>query len=409
MKISKTGFRFCFLAAIVFFLISNPLTTKVGSPAEPPLLLPMVTDLTGPYKTTAAIMAKVAKAQENYINETGGIRGRKVNLEIFDCRFDVGVSTSLLNRFVALDPKPPLIWGGVGPFAIAAHKKMPEPGYRIPVISPAAYTQLVQPPMWFFSTGTLYTQNFGTFIDWILRNWKEKRAIRVAFFNITGPGGQEALRVKPYLEKRGVEVVAEEYAAPVPVDLTPTLLRFEKTKPDYIYGIGPETMFSKLASDMHERGIKSTLVLPDFIPFDELQKFVSKEAIAGSYQIGPCNTHLDEKAPGIKVMNEVLKKHIPGELPNQRHMWPWLFGVLAKAILEQAYDKTGSWDKVTGDLAYEIMTRGGKFSMGGITSDLVFSPTKRVGNTHVKIFQYKNAEMVDISGWLPISKELVIE
>ena len=411
MRSISKSFRLGFVSSlIVLCFVFNGMRPGLSPAAElPALVLPLVLDLTGPYKNTCAPSLKVAKAAEMCINEGGGIRGRKVRIQPFDCRYDVGVSTSLLNKFISMDPKPLLIYGGIGPFVVAAIKKLPEPGYRIPMIGPTAYEFLVRPPSWFFAYGTLFAQSFTGFIDWKLKNWKENRPMKVAFFVTNTVGGKEALKVKAYLEKRNVKIVAEEYTDPFPVDLTPALLRFQMTKPDYIYGTAPLSALSKLMMDMNRMRIKSKLVLLGYIPFGLLQEVVDNDLLEGSYLTSGYNTYRDEKAPGIKVMNEYFKKYAPDLYPpNTLHMWPWVFAMLSKTILEKAYDKAGSWDKVTGEFIYEMLNNS-KFSTGGVTSDLEFTPSRRVGNSAIKILEFKDGKEVDVSGWVPIPKDTLIE
>jgi ABC-type branched-subunit amino acid transport system substrate-binding protein len=379
-------------------------TPSLSAAELPPLMIPQILDLTGPYKSESAMWAEISKACTNYINETGGIRGRKVNLEPFDCRYDVGVSTSLMNRFVASDPKPPLISASIGPFLVATKEKLPQAGYRIPCLVPAAYEMFLNPPGWDFCFGLLYTQDFGGFVEWALKNWQEKRPMRVAFFSLNTPGGREPLKMKPWLKAKGVELVAEEYTTPVPVDLTPTILRFKQTEPDFIYGISPVTAFSKLLQEMKKIGIRSKIVLPAFVSFNLMLKYVGKEALEGTYVSSAFNSHVDEKSPGVKAMNEACKKYCPGLCPpDSLYMWPWGHGIIARSILEQTYDKVGSWEKLTGEAVYEFLTTSkAKISTGGITSDLTYNPTRRIGNSALKVIQWKNGVENDVSGWVPI-------
>ncbi|MBU2547537.1 MAG: ABC transporter substrate-binding protein, partial [Proteobacteria bacterium] len=362
--------------------------------------------LTGPFKTESARWSQAASAMEKQINATGGIRGRQVKFPTYDCRYDVAVSTSILNQLINQKPKAPIFSGYIGHFFVASLPKMSQPGYRVPILAPASYEMFVNPPNWAFCFGILYAQSFGGFLDWQLQSWKEKRPIKAAFYTLDSPGGREPLKVKPYLESRGIEVVAVEFTKPNPVDITQIMMRYQQTQPDFIYCIAPVGAIAKLFNEVKKRKLKTKLVIPAFVTFGMLEKFVDKETLEGHYQSCAFNTYLDDEAPGIKAANELFKKYVP-ELghPESIDMWSLGTTMLAKEVLERAYDQVGSWDKVDGDLAYKILENG-KFSLGGITSDLEFSPTKRIGNNAFKVLQYRGGQAVDASGWLPISPGL---
>jgi ABC-type branched-subunit amino acid transport system substrate-binding protein len=266
---------------------------------------------------------------------------------------------------------------------------------------------LVKNPGWTFTFGILYEQSFGGFIDYQLKHWKEKRPIRVAYYTLNTVGGREPFKVNPWLESRGVKVVATEFTQPVPVDITKIMMRFQQTKPDFIYGICPVTAFAKLITELKKRNLKSKVIFPSFVPFSETLKYVDKAAMEGHYSASGYNTYLDVASPQIKLMNELFKKHIPEMMPpNTKDMWTWGHIVVAKSVLEMTYDKMGSWDKITGETVYEVMNEGGKIPTGGITSDLTFSPTKRIGNNAFKILQCRDGKPADVAGWLPFPKGL---
>ncbi|RJQ86927.1 MAG: ABC transporter substrate-binding protein [Desulfobacteraceae bacterium] len=374
-----------------------------------PLEIPQVVDMTGPYKSESTGWVKIFQVLEKDINEKGGIAGRKVILKPYDCRYDVGVSTSILGRLINLTPKPAVIGGSIGPFFVASAKKMPEPDYRIPLLAPAAYEAFVKEPSWIFSFGALYYQSLGTFLDWVQKNWKEARPIRLAFYTLNTPGGREPMRLKPWLEQKGIEVVAEEFVDPVPVDITSIMMRFQQTKPDFIYGITPVSAYTKLLTEMERRNMRSKLILPGFMPFSLVLKYVDKKTLEGHYQVSAFNTYLDESSPGIKSMNELFKKN-----EALKDLWPpdtgdmWAYGhvMVAKALLEKAVEKYGSWDKVTGETIFEMLNSGVEVDTGGIVSHLKWNAQRRVGPSAIKILQCQNGEPVDMAGWMPFSKGL---
>ena len=391
----------------LIFAVAAMLPAAARGGDLPPVELPQIIDLTGPYKSESAEWAKVFEVLQKQLNDQGGIKGRQVSLKAYDCRYDVGVSTSILNRLVNLDPKPPLICGSIGPFFVASVKKMPEPGYRIPLMAPAAYEAFVQNPSWTFCFGVLYYQSLGTFLDWAQKNWKEKRPIRLAFYTLNTPGGREPLNIKPWLEKRGIELVAEEYTEPVPVDITSIMMRFQQTQPDFIYGITPVAAFAKLLTELERRNMKSKLVLPGFMPFSMLLKYVDKKTLEGHYQACAFNTYMDESSPGVKKMNDLFKENLKDLWPpDTGDMWAYGHVMVAKALLEKAVEKYGSWDKVNGESMYELLNSGVEVSTGGIVSDLQWNPQRRIGNKAIKILQCQNGEAIDVAGWLPFAQGL---
>ncbi len=395
------------ILAISILLFIGILTIgHVGAENLPPLEIPQVMDLTGPFKTESARWSAVATLLEKDINASGGIRGRQIKCTTYDTRYDIAAATSILDRIVNMEQKPPIICAYIAHIIIAGLPKMAQEGYRIPMLAPAAYEAWAYPPNWVFHFGILYAQSFGGFVDWHLKSWKQKRPIKVAFFIINSPGGRESLKVTPYFKKIGVDVVATEFTPPNPVDITQSMMRFQQTQPDFVYCIAPVGAVAKLFNETSKRKLKYKIVIPAFVTYGMLEKYVPKKVLEGHYQASAFNSPNDLSAPGVKKIDDLVKKNAPELMPiGSVDYWSAGNVLLAKDVLERAYDKFGSWDKVTGEAVYDILNNG-EFSTGGITSELKFTPTRRIGNEAFKVLQYKGGKVVDASGWLPIPKAL---
>jgi branched-chain amino acid transport system substrate-binding protein len=94
----------------------------------------------------------------------------------------------------------------------------------------------VYPPGPIFSVFPTESERFAAVCDWIMENWEEERAPRVAFIGTdTVAGRAPEVMGTAYAKSIGIEILPFEVIPFLPLDTTPQLLRLSELGADYVY------------------------------------------------------------------------------------------------------------------------------------------------------------------------------
>lgn len=212
-------------------------------------------DMTGPMRAMSYPGHVGYITYWRWLNETqGGIDGVPINYIEIDTAYDIKKMRSGYERYK--DEVVTLEAQGQSPFYDSLMPRLIED--KMPAFCNIGGSDAFVYP----STGWLYgavntTDLFGTYAQWVLKNWTEDRKPRVAFLLGDYPGGRFPLLCPPYLEAQGIEVVATEL---LPFKgLTSTmdqLLRIVKAEPDFIFTTIVTHQLVIVLDELHGLGIE---------------------------------------------------------------------------------------------------------------------------------------------------------
>lgn len=209
-----------------------------AAPAAAPAFITYWTmsDLSGPYATIQAPLRPALADMQDYVNtKLGGINGVPLKCDVKDHGGKVDTALAQYEELRAMKPKPVILSGWVTPINEALKDRVTED--KIPFVSsPSA--KLLYPVGYSFAFDASYADQFGAFMDWLLENWKEKNAPKVAILTWdTGYGrGCVTDECYAYAKAKGIDIVATEVFPINSLDVTTQLLRIKDKNPDWIYG-----------------------------------------------------------------------------------------------------------------------------------------------------------------------------
>ncbi len=352
-------------------LIGILLFAQTGATAEPkPIKVGHLGEWTGPAGRTCGPPGDAFIAYLNeYVNKvkggipyldpkTGKVQGKvKVEVLYADCRYELPLFKSAFRDFV---DKGIVVCHSTASPALEGLKKDFKRD-KVPCFQTSSNTVAHWPPEWIYGMRPSFADDMGTYIDWLLENWKEKRPLRVAMMYYDGPFGRSMLWGGPqYAKSKGVEVVADEPVPPMPVDTTSQLLRIKQAKADFIISNILGSQAAVILKDMRRLGINIPLGTCTDTDAAELVTLAG-DAAEGSYFIMPSYTLWDESQPPMKRMNENYRKYFKGKAgydvekqPYPDGVWyvGWVIGTIAEEALRLAMEKVPP-DQLTGEKVRE--------------------------------------------------------
>lgn len=389
---------------------SQPTTqaqSNIPVPADA-FMIPAAFDMTGP--TSAAFIGSIKPAWEdywNYVNENGGILGRKVGWRIYDSKQSPAEGPQVWKRMVTDFPKAPLIeLDGTG--VRVAVKQMAAEDKRI-LTGVGHNLDTANPPGWIFTPNNLFEDMIATALEqYFLPQWKESRPLRFAFILQDAAWAKAVEDVIPYLKKiPNLEVLPSEYMAGNAMDLTAQMNRLKDAGVDVVWIQHVEPGTAVILREAQRMGIKDKVKWITSPSVDPVTLFpLTGDLINGLYQLSTTNSPFSDDKPGVKLVVDLFKKNHPDAQfrPGIMYAHEMLVLMVAKEAIDQTVQRVGSWDKLTGEALYETY-QSLKVDTGGLSGPIAFGKNKRWGVDYNIIWQFNaKGEPRAVSDWLKTSR-----
>jgi len=382
------------LAALAFVVTYHTGDVLAGPGKPDKVQLACIPDMTGPY---AAIVGPAYVAFMDaceYVNDTGGIQGVKVEPIVRDSggKIDVGISHYM--EIKEMKPRPQVIFGVVSGIGEALKQRLVED--QFPAIWVCS-TEVVYPAGYTFGWYPTYADLCGLFIDWLAETHKGPDRPKLAFLTWDTTYGKAVLydEVFEYAKKKGIDVVAQELFTVRDVDVTTQLVRIREKGANWIFtntaGKGPVIV----AKGIKELGYK--VGLAGSIGLDESSLYIDPEAMEGAITVHYRASWAEKDNPGVQIMSKYAEKNKRKETDKGIMYAMGFTGVLvAKEAISRAVDKVG-WDKLNGAAVKAEMEAMKDFSALDI-AHYTYGTTRRAPSK-AKIFQAKEKELIPITGW----------
>src|SRR5215470_11271238 len=240
-------------------------------------------DLTGPTSDQGKDIAQGRIDAVTYINEKGGVNGKKLEL-------------------VSVE------YGFQPPRAVAAYKKFVQDDKVLLVLG----------------YGTPDTEALRPFIT------KDK----VPYISGSYSGHLTDPKQTPYNFPGGIDLVDEEVIPTTLTDATSQLLTMKTKDPDFAY-INTNTQWVPVVlKDSLKLGLKTKYVVNNY-GIDERTPGLAREAAEGVYGIQDV-AYWGENVPGMKTLMDFHQKHHPNDTHASPYMRGWLWTLMAAEAIKRA-------------------------------------------------------------------------
>ena len=363
---------------LVRFVLVVLLAVSVGAvPAEAQNVIKLgnLVDLTGPTSDQGKDIAQGRTDAVQYLNERGGINGKKIELVSVEYGFQPPRAVAAYKKFVEED-KVLLVLGYGTPDTEALRPYITKD--KIPYLSGSYSGHLTDPRQtpYNFPGGIDYTSQIRIFLNYVKETWKDtSRKPRVAFIyadNAYGRAPIEAGRL--YAKEIGVDLVDEEIIPTVLTDATSQLLTMKKKDPDYAY-INTNTQWVPVVlKDSYKLGLKTKYVVNNY-GIDERTPGLAGDSAEGVMGIQDV-AYWGENVPGMKTLMDYHAKHHGGDTHASPYMRGWLWVIMSVEAIKRAGDNP------TGESIKKALESLKDFDTWGITPPFTYTnedhrPTNR--------------------------------
>ena len=284
-------------------------------------------------------MGKGADAWFKYVNDNGGINGRKVDYKMVDDKYEPARTMTVVKRFVERDK----CFAIVSPLGSAPTAAVIDyiTSKDVPLIGAGtgAEKNLTYPSKWVFP---LYPSYF-TEGQQLVRFAKEVFGAKtVALLYQNDPSGKTHIKgIESVLDKYGVKLVAQQGYEQKEVDVSAQVIAMKNANPDaVICSCAPEPA-AKFYTERKKLGWNVPVVNVFFGKSPKVPELAGKDAVEGVY-FSTIFRDFNSPAPEIQQAKEILKKYYPEEQPDAIHLW----GFAGAQVFTEAMKRMGP-DNIT--------------------------------------------------------------
>lgn len=330
----------------------------------------------------------------HYINDTGGINGKKIKLYQFDYGYRIPEALTKYNLFKRLKCAAILGWGTGDTEALAPTVAKD----KIPYVSASYSGHLCDPektPYNLFFSTDYSTQSRGLITSWFDKKWPNnpdygKRKPRIAMcYMFASPFSSSSIKAaKDQATILGFDIGPDQDVSLFAIDTKSQILSLKEFKPDVVLHTNTVMSVAATLRDAYALGLGADNLIKCW-GFDENLPRLAGKAAEGAIGCAPWAFYGLDVTLMDKVV-EYAKKYNPG-IPQEKRtihtVQAWANALGLAEALKRA-DKAG-------DLSGEGILKKGFETMRGFEVGLgvapaTFTPTDHRSQSEAKIYEYKN-------------------
>ena len=225
--------------------------------AAPPIKIGGLFAVTGPPSFLGEPERNAAQISADEINKSGGIKGRQIQLTMYDTQGDATKAVQLANKLIKDDKVVAIIGPSTTGETLAVMPVVEKAG--IPLISCAAGRKITDPVnKWVFKTA----QNDNLAVAKIYEYLQKKKLNKVALLTVSdgfGSSGREQLKAQA--ANYGIQVEFDETYGPKDTDMTAQLTKIRGTQAQAIICWGTNPGPAVVARNAKQLGLKLPLFM----------------------------------------------------------------------------------------------------------------------------------------------------
>lgn len=384
------------LVFLTSFFIRDGYSGEIRGVTKDTIKIGIMYSQTGSVADTGIPYATGAKNYFRYINDAGGIHGRKVNVLVEDDRYAIPLAFAAFKKLVYKDEIMAMMAAGGTAPATALFKSIEKE--KMPTIVTSLAESMVKPhKRYIFIAGATYREQMEVILDYLINDLPIKNP-RIAFVYPDHQAGYQDL--KPFeerAEKYGIKLADKEVVNFGAMEATSQVLNIKKAKVDYIV-IGGSIVqnCNVLLRELRKFGIS----IPVYGSFGTCTENLVEVAGEAARNFHGVNTYSSwyEDAPGVKFMRKITEKYKTGEDRLFRSRFNTQ-GWLSAMIFAEGMKKAGR--NLDGEALIDNIETLKNFDSGGLTGSLTYGKNKHYGSEYWKLYK-ANVEkkiMEPITDW----------
>lgn len=354
---------------------------------------------TGPLAVYDAFR-KGMDAYFQYVNDNGGVEGRKLKLIAYDDQYQPSKATQNAKLLVETD-KVFMIVGNMGTASLQASKDI-YVNSGIPVLmAGTGISEFVNPPIknWFGSSMMNYEVEAKILLHYAVEELGAKK-VAVAYQNDDfGKSSFESLK-ESLSDYDGVELVAEVTYLPTDTDFSSQAKKLQEANPDTVFNFGVLGPSANLKKAIHKIGMSDVNYVVTSVSGTDVRVFdlAGKDVWDGTYSAGT-RIQMDDMSNEInKVFHEQFKKYYPNEEVTGQVHAGWGTGQIVVEALKRTNGEF-TWDK----LIEALETFDGWD--GSVFNSITFNENNHYGLTKMYITHAKDGSIERITDLIEYNVE----
>ena len=380
------------LVSILFISNFSSQAKEVRGVTDDTIKIGIIMDMTGPVADNLMPYAIGVRNYFKYINDKGGINGRKVDVIVEDDRYSIPMAVAAFKKLVFKDRILAII-GLASPQTTALLSQIEK--NKLPTITYSGMTTMTTPfRRYVFTHNIDYGDQAMMLIDYVMKDLKEKDA-RFAIATGDAVWGKRIIEAsKERLERYGLKPLDIELLSMSPIDATSEAMNLKRSKANYVIIGHAATASLAIYKSSKNLGHSPTFLAIDASCPDEVIRVARTGAknIIGTWSFKSWH----DDTPGIRKMREVTLKYQPkaGE-PNRHYSWGWVAAMIGAEGMKRA------GKDLDGETFVAALESVNNFDTGDISGPVSFSSKSHKGAEYA-IFVKADLEkgwFVPITGW----------
>lgn len=294
----------------IFILMLFTSLTAGSAFAAPPIKIGALFSVSGPASFLGEPERNTAVMMVDEINKAGGIKGRNLELVVYDTQGDATKAVQAANKLIKNDKVVAIIGPSITGDTMAVIPVVERAG--VPLISCAAGISITEPvKKWVFKTA----QNDALAVMRIYEYLNKKKISKIAILTVSdGFGASGRKQLVTQSKQFGIKIISDETYSPSDKDMTAQLTKIRSSEAQAIICWGTNPGPAIIARNVRQLGIKLPLFMSHGVSskkFIELAGSAAEGIILPSGRVIVAN-QLPKKDPQKKALLNYVnnyKKH----------------------------------------------------------------------------------------------------
>ncbi|HET6420316.1 MAG TPA: ABC transporter substrate-binding protein [Geobacteraceae bacterium] len=225
--------------------------------AAPPIKIGALFSVTGPASFLGEPERNTAQMVADEINRSGGIKGRQVQLIVYDTQGDSTKAVQAATRLIRQDHVSAIIGPSITGDTMAVIPIVEKAG--VPLVSCAAGIKITEPvKSWVFKTAQNDSLAVAKIYEYLARH-KIKRVAILTVSDSFGSSGREQLKLNA--AKYGIQIISDDTYGPKDTDMTPQLTKIRNSQAQALICWGTNPGPAIVARNAKQLGVKIPLYM----------------------------------------------------------------------------------------------------------------------------------------------------
>ncbi|RJP57609.1 MAG: hypothetical protein C4549_04990 [Deltaproteobacteria bacterium] len=355
----------------------------------------IIIDQTGPAAFVGIPYTEAVRNYFRYVNEQGGISGRKVSVLVEDDRYTIPGSIAAFKKLMYKDSALALMFlGGTGQ-AMALFSQVEKE--KVPVMVGSLAEKMVNPfRRYIFNPGASYEDQIKVIFDYVMTDLRAKNPRIAVVYPDLEFGKTNMVAARATSHSYGIKLAGEIVVGLAALDTTSQVLQMKKTGADYVILVEDVGSAISILRDSRKFGFT-----PQFIGFyyacDEAVLRGARKAAEGYVAAHTLSSWYDD-TPGMAKLREITLKYKPGsEKPyrNKFYTQGWQNGMILAEGMKRAGKDLNNDTFVT---ALETLKN---FDTGGLSAPVTYTSTNHKAGNESKFYKgdLDKEVLIPFTGW----------